>query len=589
MPEPMRSGGRYMPGLDGLRALAVLAVLAYHLNPGWAPGGMLGVGVFFVLSGYLITDLLAEEWRKTGRIDLRDFWMRRCRRLIPALWLLLITVILVLLFSDPGRLGSLWGDLVAAFLYVSNWWYIFHHVSYFQQFGPPSPFGHLWSLAVEEQFYFLWPLLLASGLRHLSRRRLLVGISTGAMLSAGAMAWMYQPGVDPSRVYYGTDTRAFALLFGAALALVWPSRHLTPALSRGHRWLLSAAGVGGLLVILILVFTSDEYGPFLYPGGMILLSLSTLAVVAAAAHPGVTFGRILGWGPLRWIGVRSYGIYLWHYSIIALTTPLNTASQWDGIRAGLQVAASIGLAALSWRFIEQPILRRGKSGYQVDGAVPALRSLGRLWATLRKGGRVRAVGPARLTGAAALSAALVLIVAGSWLHPHAGANVLAWSPWRGGGTGGVSAMAPAPDMGGAPPEPTSLAPAPQPGGKADTRPGTPDQGSGGTCPQPSTQGPSTSTDGSTKGADGASTSGGGEPGTGTSPSGPSDNPRSSGDQGENPGQGGKIGTGITVVGDSVPKTRVPHVDARWLTELYSREIPVTVFRLEPHHRRQRRV
>ncbi|CAB3391326.1 membrane protein of unknown function [Kyrpidia spormannii] len=241
-----------MPGLDGLRALAVLAVLAYHLNPGWAPGGMLGVGVFFVLSGYLITDLLAEEWRQTGRIDLRDFWMRRFRRLIPALWLLLITVILVLLVSDPGRLGSLWGDLVAAFFYVSNWWYIFHHISYFQQFGPPSPFGHLWSLAVEEQFYLLWPLLLALGLRRLSRRWMLTGILTGAILSAGAMAWIYQPGVDPSRVYYGTDTRAFALLFGAALALVWPSRHLAPALSRGRRRLLSAAGIAGLLVVLIL-------------------------------------------------------------------------------------------------------------------------------------------------------------------------------------------------------------------------------------------------------------------------------------------------------------------------------------------------
>ncbi|ATY84578.1 acetyltransferase [Kyrpidia spormannii] len=558
MPEPMRSGGRYMPGLDGLRALAVLAVLAYHLNPGWAPGGMLGVGVFFVLSGYLITDLLAEEWRQTGRIDLRDFWMRRFRRLIPALWLLLITVILVLLVSDPGRLGSLWGDLVAAFFYVSNWWYIFHHISYFQQFGPPSPFGHLWSLAVEEQFYLLWPLLLALGLRRLSRRWMLTGILTGAILSAGAMAWIYQPGVDPSRVYYGTDTRAFALLFGAALALVWPSRHLAAALSRGRRRLLSAAGIAGLLVVLILILTSDEYGPFLYPGGMLLLSLATLAMVAAAAHPGVAFGRILGWAPLRWIGVRSYGIYLWHYPVIVLTTPLNTAGQWDGIRAGLQVAASIGLAALSWRFIEKPILRRGKSGGQVGGAAPALGSLGRLWTTLRKGGRVRVVGPARLTGAAALSAALLLIVAGSWLHAHAGANVLGWGPWRGGGTA-VSVTAPVPGMGGTPPEPTSVAPTSQPGGSAGTRPGTPHQGSGGTCPPPSTPGPSTSTDGSTEGADGAPSSGGGEPGTGTSPSGPSDNPRSSGNQGGNPGQDGKVGTGITVVGDSVLLDAAPYL------------------------------
>jgi peptidoglycan/LPS O-acetylase OafA/YrhL len=358
MPTPINAHHRYMAGLDGLRAIAVLAVLGYHLNWTATPGGLLGVGVFFVLSGYLITDLLAEEWEQRGTLDLRGFWIRRARRLLPALLVMLLAVTTWITLASPAELDTLRGDILAAVLYISNWWLIFHHVSYFARWGPPTPLGHLWSLAVEEQFYLLWPLLLWWGLRHIRRRGWLVtAVLTLAAGSALAMACLYRPGEDPSRVYYGTDTRAFQLLIGAALALVWPSRRIAARVSSAGLRLLDLAGVVGLVVILLLIMRTTETEAFLYRGGMVLLSLATAALIAALAHPQTRLAAWLGAKPLRWLGVRSYGIYLWHYPIIVLTTPLNAPP--DLGRALLQIGASIAAAALSWRFLEDPI-RRGR-------------------------------------------------------------------------------------------------------------------------------------------------------------------------------------------------------------------------------------
>lgn len=213
MPKPLNGSGRYIAGLDGLRALAVLAVIAYHLNFSWASGGLLGVGVFFVLSGYLITDILATQWKKYGQLDLKDFWIRRARRLLPAMLLMLAVVVCWTIATDRSQLPTLRSDSLAAIFYVSNWWLIFHQVSYFESFGPPSPLGHLWSLAVEEQFYLLWPLLLALGFRYVPQRGKMALLTLGgAAFSAIAMALLFEPGIDPSRIYYGTDTRSFALL-----------------------------------------------------------------------------------------------------------------------------------------------------------------------------------------------------------------------------------------------------------------------------------------------------------------------------------------------------------------------------------------
>ena len=354
-----------MAGIDGLRAIAVLAVIAYHLNLGWASGGLLGVGVFFVLSGYLITNLLVAEWERYGHVQFKNFWFRRARRLLPALFIMLAVVISWVTLFKPGEIVSLRGDALAAALYFSNWWYVFHHVSYFAKFGPPSPLTHLWSLAVEEQFYLIWPLLLTFGLRFVRKKSVLIPITIAlAAASALAMALMYQPGTDPSRVYYGTDTRAFALLIGAALALAWPSRNVKPPARRAP-WALDLIGIAGLAGILWMVWQTNEYQTFLYRGGLVVLSLAAAATIAAVVHPASRLGKILGWKPLRWIGVRSYGIYLWHYPVIVLTSPTVNTGAFNPLRAGLQVAASITLASLSWHFIEEPI-RQGAIGRAVE-------------------------------------------------------------------------------------------------------------------------------------------------------------------------------------------------------------------------------
>jgi peptidoglycan/LPS O-acetylase OafA/YrhL len=368
MPEPVRRSKRYMPGLDGLRAIAVLAVIAYHLGIGWAPGGLLGVGIFFTLSGYLITDILLAHM---ARRDMRlvDFWLGRARRLLPALFVMLAVVIAWVTIFGPAQPTRFRDGVIAAALYVSNWQLILQDVSYFARFGPAEPLGHLWSLAVEEQFYILWPFLLLLGVGLVKERpdtpagvrpRLAAVTLAMAAASAVAMALLYQPSFDPSRVYDGTDTRAFELLGGCALAMVWPSRKLMPRIPSRARNLLDGAGALGLLVIALLIWRTDQYSAFIYHGGLVLLTIATAVVVGVLAHPASRLGIALGWGPLRWIGVRSYGIYLWHFPVIVLTSPSGPHGH-NLVRDLLQVAATFGIAALSWRFVEEPV-RHGALG-----------------------------------------------------------------------------------------------------------------------------------------------------------------------------------------------------------------------------------
>ncbi len=336
---------RYAPGLDGLRALAVSAVVLYHLGLPWARGGLLGVGVFFTLSGYLITDLLLGGQR------LGSFWAARARRLLPALLVLLAVVPVWVAVAGPHSPG-LGRSVGGALLYVSNWQLVFGGVSYFDRFAAPRPLDHLWSLAVEEQFYLVWPLLLA-----LVRKRLALLTLALAAASATEMALLYHPGFDASRIYYGTDTRAFELLIGALLAMVWPTARLQPRVPAGARRLLDATGIAALAGIGVLVWRTDEYSPFLYPTGFVLLSIATAVLVAVLVHPAARLGRLLGAGPLRWLGVRSYAIYLWHLPILALTTPAGDHSV-HLTRAALQAGATVGAAALSWHFVEAPIRYR---------------------------------------------------------------------------------------------------------------------------------------------------------------------------------------------------------------------------------------
>jgi peptidoglycan/LPS O-acetylase OafA/YrhL len=370
VPEPVARSQRYMPGLDGLRAVAVLAVVAYHLGFSWAPGGLLGVGVFFTLSGYLITDLLLTRIARQGG-DLKGFWLARARRLLPALFVMLAVVVVWVAVIGPRQPPEFGRAVGAAVLYVSNWQLIVAQVSYFARFGPPSPLGHLWSLGVEEQFYILWPLLLLAAARWIPERHRRSGLRPRlagvalllACASAVEMALLYRPSLDESRIYFGTDTRAFELLAGAALAAMWPSAKLRADIKPGARRALDGIGLVGLVGIVGLIWRTNEYSAFLYRGGFVLLTVATVLVVAALAHPACRLGRVLGLAPLRWVGVRSYGIYLWHFPIVVLTTPAG-ARGIDLWRDAAQLAATLSVAALSWRFVEEPI-RHG--------------ALGRLW------------------------------------------------------------------------------------------------------------------------------------------------------------------------------------------------------------------
>ena len=402
MPEPVKRNQRYMPGLDGLRAIAVLAVIAFHLEFGWAPGGLLGVGIFFTLSGYLITDILLSQLSKIGKIKLGSFWLARARRLLPALFVMLVVVLAWVTIFGPPQTQKFRDSVVSAVFYVNNWQQVFGDVSYFARFEAPGPLNHLWSLSVEEQFYILWPFLLLLGTKLVSERPLASGVRPRlavatlglAFVSVILMAVLFEPGKDPTRIYYGTDTRACELLFGAALAMVWPSRRLSKRIAPQARKTLDWLGAAGLLVIFLMIWQTDQYSSFLYRGGFVLLSIATVMVVAALAHPACRLGVLLGVKPLRWVGVRSYGIYLWHAPIIVLTNPSDAPGP-DPLRALLQVAAIFAVAALSWKFIEEPI-RHGA----IDRFFARRRARGWAWHTISPPGRI-----------AIVVSALVLVIA----------------------------------------------------------------------------------------------------------------------------------------------------------------------------------
>jgi peptidoglycan/LPS O-acetylase OafA/YrhL len=351
-----------MPGVDGLRALAVAAVVIYHLGASWLPGGFLGVDVFLVISGYLITSLLLAEFRQTGRIGLKRFWLRRARRLLPALFLMIVVVLVAMVLLHPGEVGRLHGALLASFGYVANWYFAFADVPYFEQFGRPSVLQHLWSLAVEEQFYLLWPPIMAVCIGAFGRRRLLVGVGAG-IVGSTILAWvLWEPFTDPSRIYYGTDTRAVGLLAGVALAFLWPANRLRPLAAARPRLVLESVGIVALVGLLALMLTLGDLDEMLYKGGFLLVAITTAAVIAVVAHPSSLLGKAFGLSVIVWLGVRSYGIYLWHWPVLMLTRP-NQDVPFDGAPlVVLQLVLMLGAAALSYQYVERPIRRHGLAG-----------------------------------------------------------------------------------------------------------------------------------------------------------------------------------------------------------------------------------
>jgi peptidoglycan/LPS O-acetylase OafA/YrhL len=346
------------PGLDGIRALAVLSVLGFHEGLSWLPGGFLGVDIFFVLSGFLITDILATRFARDGNLGLSTFWQRRARRLLPALGLMLVTVTAAVTVLEPDQRNTLPPALLGAITYTSNWVQAFAHQSYFSLYGPPPVFQHLWSLAVEEQFYVLWPLVLLGVLFLLRNKALrIVFAVVAAAASALTMALVYHKGGDPSLVYYGTDTHAAGLLIGAALALTWPLKKVAATVGR-LRVTFDVLGGIGIVVLAWSIWRLSGSDPFVYPYGLVIASLAAGALVLAATGTG-KIAKVMSWAPLRWLGVRSYGIYLWHWPVIAITDGRYPRGANSPVAHIVDAILSIGLAALSWHWLEEPILRNG--------------------------------------------------------------------------------------------------------------------------------------------------------------------------------------------------------------------------------------
>ena len=356
----------YLPGLDGVRALAVMGVLLYHGDLTWMQGGFLGVDVFFVLSGFLITTLIVEEFNRSGRIDFKRFYLARARRLLPALLLMLVIVGMLAAFIYRDSAASFRADALASMFYVTNWWYIFSDTSYFEAIGRPPFLAHLWSLAVEEQFYLLWPAVVWLLLRWRGRGAVFYVALGGAVASTLWMAFLaitngYPQEADPSRAYFGSDSHIMGLLLGAALAMVWRPGRLSTRLTAGAKAVITTIGVVALLTVIWFFWQVGEYSNFIYRGGFLVLSAVVCVLIAAASHPGAPFGRMLGAQPMRYIGQRSYGLYLYHWPIYVITRPELDIPLDGPALLGLRLGLTFLVAEISYRYVEIPI-RRGAIG-----------------------------------------------------------------------------------------------------------------------------------------------------------------------------------------------------------------------------------
>lgn len=405
----------YLPGLDGLRAIAIIGVLLYHAGIDWIPGGFLGVDVFFVLSGFLITSLILEEYDRSGRVDFRRFYLGRARRLLPAVVLLLVVVGAAVLLFYQDALSAFREDALATIFYVNNWWYVLADQSYFEATGRPPLLKHLWSLSVEEQFYLIWPaialLLVRRGGRPLVRR-------VALFLAAASTLWMlylairggYPLDADPSRAYFGTDSHSMGLLVGAALATVWRPGRLPTELPRTPKTIITGIGVAMLLVIVSFYVFVGEFTPWLYRGGFLALAAFTAVLIAAITHPASPLGPLLGIGVLRYLGRRSYGIYLWHWPIFMVTRPGIDVPWSEPVTFVVRITATLIIAEASYRLVEMPI-RRG--------------AIGRAWRGMRAGSIAGFRLAATLAVAAVATISIATVAVALVANPGAGRDAVA--------------------------------------------------------------------------------------------------------------------------------------------------------------------
>jgi peptidoglycan/LPS O-acetylase OafA/YrhL len=365
----VRASGPHIGGLDGIRAVAVIGVLGFHAGARGFGGGLLGVDIFFVLSGFLITSLLLDGWSETGTLSFRRFYERRARRLLPGLFLLLLLVAAYAQwFAETDTLSTLRGDALSTILYVANWRFIFSGQSYFVHFGPPSPLLHTWSLAVEEQFYLIWPAVALFVMRRRGRRGL--GVAAAVLMVASAVLTfvLLHQGVSVSRLYYGTDTRTQELMAGAVLAVAAPAiaRH-----ARAWRWPVTVLGGLGAVFLLWALHSVSGQGNFLYEGGFLLVAVTSAAVVLlVVVEPRAMLSRFLGWGVLGYIGRISYGLYLYHYPIFLMIDSQHSGLSGSALLV-VRLSVTLAAAAVSYHGIEMPIRRRKVlRGWHLVAALP---------------------------------------------------------------------------------------------------------------------------------------------------------------------------------------------------------------------------
>ena len=361
---------KYLPSIDSLRALAVLAVIIYHVDVNYLPGGFLGVDLFFVLSGYLISSLIIKEFRKTGTVNLYNFYIRRARRLLPAVYFMITVGLVVMVLFNEVLLRKSHLDAIFGYIYSSNWWYIFHKLDYFDSFGAQSPFKHLWSLAIEEQFYMIFPLLFLlvnrkkkskDGTYKLNKNFLYVVLG---LILVSLIAYILLFDINNiSRIYFGTDTRAFSLLVGVVGAILYPMERLHSKVTPQQNMIYSVVSLVSIATLITVMIYTSEYNTWLYRGGFLLVAILGLIVIISSGKQHTLMSKLLSFKPVVFIGKISYSLYLWHFPILVLTTPVSEIGNPNIIFVILRVILTFVLATASYVFVETPIRKLGFKNY----------------------------------------------------------------------------------------------------------------------------------------------------------------------------------------------------------------------------------
>ena len=361
---------KYLPSIDSLRALAVLAVIIYHVDVNYLPGGFLGVDLFFVLSGYLISSLIIKEYKKTGSLNLYNFYIRRARRLLPAVYFMITVGIVVMVMFNGVLLKKSHLDAIFGYIYSSNWWYIFHKLDYFDSFGSQSPFKHLWSLAIEEQFYMIFPLLFLlinrkkkdkDGFYKLNRNFLYVILGV-ILVSLIAHIILFDIN-NISRIYFGTDTRAFSLLVGVVGAILYPMDKLNTKITPQENLVYSVVSLISIAALITIMIYTSEYNTWLYRGGFLLVAILGIIIIISSGKQHTVMAKLLSFKPVVFIGKISYSLYLWHFPVLVLTTPVSEIGKPNIFFVVLRVILTFILAIISYALVETPIRKLGFKNY----------------------------------------------------------------------------------------------------------------------------------------------------------------------------------------------------------------------------------